>query len=329
MAKVNLQPTLRGIERTLLIGIALMLFICGPAQAQDNFRDVIEMSVEVGFNAFFRPGDWTPVVVGLENNGESILGRVVVRPETSGTVVGNAFSTPVDLPSGAAKSVLLNIRARSFPDRIRVELIDRAGAVRAVQDASLFDLGPQDQLYAIVIGPNSVPPNLTSVHVGGFTAEQAVWAPHDIPEYGESLESLDMMMLVNIDSESLSAGQASAIRHWVQAGGHLVVTGGPAAVISASGKTMLPRILIEHLEAGRVPPEHIPQCQGGMWIAEREWLDFRGYWPGMPNLSFRIERDDAWIEGTLAPAVRAFIDELEVLVARLTAGESSAMGRAA
>lgn len=90
-------------------------------------------------------------------------------------------------------------------------------------------------------------------------------------------------------------------------------------------KTMLPRILIEHLEAGRVPPEHIPQCQGGMWIAEREWLDFRGYWPSMPNLSFRIARDDAWIDGTLAPAVRSFLDELEDLVARLSRNVSQAI----
>ncbi|MCY3779322.1 MAG: hypothetical protein OXG78_03350 [Chloroflexi bacterium] len=224
-------------ECVLVFSIVLMLFVWSPAAAQDNFRDVIEMSVEVGFDSTFRPGDWTPVVIRLKNNGESLTGRVVIRPETSGTVVGNAFGSPVELPSGAEKSALLNIRARSFPDKIRVELIDKAGAVRAVQDAGLVDLSPQDQLFAVVIGPNTAPLNLSAVHIGGFEAEQAIWAVHDIPEFGASLESLDMILLINIDSESLSSGQRQAIRHWVEGGGHLIVAGGPSALITTSGLT--------------------------------------------------------------------------------------------
>lgn len=226
-------------KRMSVIRILLFVFALAlawmPAAAQGNFLDVIEMSVEVGFNAYFRPGDWTPVVITLKNNGESLAGRAVIRPETSGTVVGNAFSASVDLPSGAEKSLLLNIQARSFPDSVRIELIDSQGAVRATRDASLFDLSPQDQLYAIVVGANAAPPNLTGLHIGGFRAEQALWETHNIPEQGKSLESLDVMMLININSESLSSGQRDAIRHWVEGGGHLIVAGGPSALITASG----------------------------------------------------------------------------------------------
>ena len=93
-------------------------------------------------------------------------------------------------------------------------------------------------------------------------------------------------------------------------------------------KTMEPHILIEHWEAGCLPSEHTPQCQGGLWVSTREWLDFWGYWPGMEPLAFRVERDDAWIVGTLCPAVCAFLDELEDLVARYPAGDSSAIARA-
>ena len=41
-----------------LILICAMLFILpwSPSTAQDNFRDVIEMSAEVGFDSFFSPG---------------------------------------------------------------------------------------------------------------------------------------------------------------------------------------------------------------------------------------------------------------------------------
>ena len=150
-------------------------------------------------------------------------------------MVGNAFSTPIELPRGSEKSAVLNIQARSFPDRIRVELIDADGAVRAAQDAGLNHISPQDQLYAVVIGPNTAPPNLSGVHIGGFKAEQAIWRVGNIPENGAALESLDLMLLINIDSESMSSGQRRAVQLWVEGGGHLIVSGGPSANITASG----------------------------------------------------------------------------------------------
>lgn len=231
----------RRLARLILILLSLLLLApVRPALAQDNFRDVIEMSVEVGFDSFFRPEQWTPVRIELKNNGESLTGRLVVRPETSGTVVGNAFSAPIDLPTGAAKSTLLNIQARSFPDQIRVELIDDEGIVRASRETGLIDLGAQTQLYAVVTGANTAAPNLSGVHLGGFKAEQAIWRTHEIPEQGLSLGSLDLMMLINIDGESLSSGQRRAIEDWVEGGGHLIVTGGPSALSLAALSDILP-----------------------------------------------------------------------------------------
>ena len=58
-------------------------------------------------------------------------------------------------------------------------------------------------------------------------------------------------------------------------------------------KTALPRILIEHLEADQVPPEHVAQIQGQMWVTERKWCDLLIYWPGMPIFQARVERDDS------------------------------------
>lgn len=220
-----------------LLGIAILLIgtlLMQPAAAQDNFRDVVELTIDVGFNGYFRPDDWTPLRVAMTNNGESLRGRLVVRPETSGTVVGNAFSTPVELPSGAQKTATLNIQARTYPDQIRVELIDEDGGVRASRDAPLFDLNRGDQLYAVVTGANTIAPSLTGVHIGGYRAEQAIWGAPNLPERAQSLASLDLLMLLNIDSESLSPGQREAIEQWVADGGHLLVGGGPNATATAS-----------------------------------------------------------------------------------------------
>ncbi len=213
--------------------LLLLMFLLLPVSAQQNFQDVIEMEVEVGFDSFFRPRQWTPVRVELGNNGESVKGRLVIRPETSGTVVGNAFSSAIDLPNGARKSATLYIQARSFPDSIRVELIAEDGLIHATREARLYDLRSGDQLYAVVSGPNVAVPNLAGVHIGGAAAEQALWQIHDIPERALALSALDALLLINVNSDSMSSAQRRAIQRWVQDGGHLIVIGGPAAQASA------------------------------------------------------------------------------------------------
>lgn len=81
-------------------------------------------------------------------------------------------------------------------------------------------------------------------------------------------------------------------------------------------KTKLPNRHIEALFRDDIPPEHRAQCQGQLWIAEREWLDLAIYWPKLPLIVRRVTRDEAYIR-ELADAVNAFNGELADVVARV------------
>lgn len=83
-------------------------------------------------------------------------------------------------------------------------------------------------------------------------------------------------------------------------------------------KTKLPHLQIEVLELQRIPPDHRAQCQGQLWVAEREWIDFVSYWPGLPLLIAREYRDEEYIR-QIAEAVEQFNDELGALVERIRA----------
>lgn len=80
-------------------------------------------------------------------------------------------------------------------------------------------------------------------------------------------------------------------------------------------KTKLPHLQLDVLLTDEVPSEHIAQCQGALWIAEREWIDFASYWPKLPLFVKRIHRDEAYIE-RLAEAVAEFNAELAQLQQR-------------
>lgn len=75
-------------------------------------------------------------------------------------------------------------------------------------------------------------------------------------------------------------------------------------------KTKIPEKLVSVILAGEVPKEHVAQCQAGLWVSDREWIDFLGYWPGMPLCLVRAHRDEAYIR-KLAKRVSDFHEILE------------------
>ncbi len=96
--------------------------------------------------------------------------------------------------------------------------------------------------------------------------------------------------------------------HWIGAS--------PDALLGEHGlleiKTKAPHLQLECLDGGRLPPDHVAQVQGQLWVSGRQWCDFVSYWPKLPLFVIRVERDDAYI-ATLSAEVMAFCEELEVL----------------
>lgn len=96
----------------------------------------------------------------------------------------------------------------------------------------------------------------------------------------------------------------------------------PDSLVGPNGlveiKTKLPHLVIEALFRGEFPPEHKAQCQGQLWVAEREWLDIAIYWPGMPLFVTTATRDEAYIR-ELSDAVDIFNAELDIIVDRVRA----------
>lgn len=74
---------------------------------------------------------------------------------------------------------------------------------------------------------------------------------------------------------------------------------------------------IATLRAQKMPPEHMPQVQGQMWITGRKWVDFVSYDPVLPPNAqlfiYRVERDDKYID-TLIGAVSQFLTEVDAEV---------------
>ncbi|WP_458717026.1 YqaJ viral recombinase family protein [Pseudomonas gregormendelii] len=88
----------------------------------------------------------------------------------------------------------------------------------------------------------------------------------------------------------------------------------PDSLVGAKGlteiKTKLPKFQVEVILSGEIPKEHVAQCQGGLWVSEREWIDFVCYWPGMPLFIKRAYRDEVMIR-KLSERVKTFYEILD------------------
>lgn len=94
----------------------------------------------------------------------------------------------------------------------------------------------------------------------------------------------------------------------------------PDSLVGKNGaleiKTALPHIVGDMILKDQFPPEHKAQCQGVLWVAEREWIDISVYWPKMPRFVKRAYRDEPYIK-ELSAAIDQFNAELHEMVEKI------------
>ena len=94
----------------------------------------------------------------------------------------------------------------------------------------------------------------------------------------------------------------------------------PDALLGSNGlleiKSHAPHLLIDLLFKDEFPPEHKPQTQGQLLVAEREFIDIICGYTGMPPLVKRAYRDSFYIK-KLSDAIDQFNDELAETVERI------------
>ena len=83
----------------------------------------------------------------------------------------------------------------------------------------------------------------------------------------------------------------------------------PDALVGDDGlleiKSRHPKEHVATVLAGEVPPEHMAQCQAGLLVSGREWLDFVSFSAGMALYPVRVLPDPEWHEA-IAKALIAF-----------------------
>lgn len=83
-------------------------------------------------------------------------------------------------------------------------------------------------------------------------------------------------------------------------------------------KSAAPHVLLDILDTGKPPTKHTPQCQGGLWVGDRKWIDLviGSTSKKLPLFIYRHHRNEAEIK-KIAGEVAAFNVELRAFVERI------------
>jgi hypothetical protein len=267
--------TLRVTQLTVLLCIVLIIcFIPAlPISAAQNNNIVLKL--EAGYEGYFRPEQWVPLLINVSNNGPDISGELRVTSSNTSALSAGAYSTPIELPMNSSKQVFLYITLGYGAGDVKVELANRDGIIaddtKPVKAASQSDL-----ITAVITESPRGAIDLRNVNPGTGEGHQINWRVDNIPPLAPALRALDVLMLTDMDSGKLTTGQRQAIQQWVSAGGHLIVTGGPnwqrtqigvadLLPVQASGSTTLTSLPSLSAYAGR-PMDKLAVVNGNVIV---------------------------------------------------------------
>jgi hypothetical protein len=80
------------------------------------------------------------------------------------------------------------------------------------------------------------------------------------------------------------------------------------------GKSRRQKYQVQTIASGTVPDEHVMQCQTGLLVTGREWLDFISYSGGLPMAVIRVEPDPA-IHAAIIEAAATFERQVATVIA--------------
>ncbi|WP_420415249.1 lambda exonuclease family protein [Roseibium sp.] len=83
-------------------------------------------------------------------------------------------------------------------------------------------------------------------------------------------------------------------------------------------KLKAPKFSVGLIASDEFPADHKAQCQGGLLVSEREWIDIAVYWPNLPLFRKRAYRDEKYLSN-LEAALVEFNTELAELVEKVRA----------
>ncbi len=202
----------------------------------------VTLTARAGFDGYYKDGQWVPVRVTVANDGPDLRGTLRIGVPRNYGAAETVFAREVDLPTQSRREFFLYIAPEGYVSNLRVELIEERTR-RAARDLRLVQAGPGDFIYGVLAASPSAFGGLANIDPASGSAFVAQLDLGDLPPAVKGWQSLDVLVVSDVDTGALSPEQRAALAGWVAGGGRLIVSGGPAWQKTAAGlQDLLPLV---------------------------------------------------------------------------------------
>lgn len=253
--------------------LLLTLLALLPGRVWAQAPSGISLNMEVGFDGYYKEGSWIPVTIYAANNGNSVEGELQILVGQNDTEL--LYATPISLPTQSEKQVTMYIHLPNLASELTLELVDNNGRTLASDTNQTIRQLIRTSLFYVVVSEETVDLDfLENVTGRASNAEVAFIEPAMLPDVPAALDPVNVLILTNLDTGRLSAGQLEAITAWTESGGSLVVTGGvsgaqtTAAVADLLPVTISGTVTVADLPALRQPYDKAFRDPGPYLVTE-------------------------------------------------------------
>ncbi|MEJ2512233.1 MAG: hypothetical protein P8Y72_11620 [Anaerolineales bacterium] len=241
-----------------LITICAILFLLfsNPAAGQVESANVI-MEATAAYNGNFKYGEWLPIWVKLSNTGPDIEGLIQIEISQSG---GNiTFAKEVSLPNGSRKELTLSVLPNNFSRELEIKFISKQSTLLS----NTISVNP-NQNDSIIIGISASKrgglSSIGNIETGDSFRNVVLFDLNiqQLPDRAREMESINTIIINDIDTSQLNNEQQTALENWVSNGGHLIIGGGPGLEKSILG---LPNELINFSVEQNKQLDEIPSLE--------------------------------------------------------------------
>lgn len=185
----------------------------------------MDLKARVGFDGYCKENQWLPIHVEVENKGSDLDAEVQVSYKRSAGGISST-SMNIELPATSRKEFFLYIYfPQEYTQQWNVTLLANRKVLKKV-NLAVNCLSAENMIFGVLADVPSTYDTLNDIKpINGFV-RIAQLGTSDLPDRAQAWDSLDALIVSNVDTGTLTPGQKQALESWVAAGGKLLIVGG-------------------------------------------------------------------------------------------------------
>ncbi|RKD30546.1 hypothetical protein [Thermohalobacter berrensis] len=223
------------VAKIIVIAFIFLTFtniFCNTSHAIEDF----EVKVSIGFNGYYKLGKVIPLKVEVKNNYKDIDGKVQVffRTPRGNDSLYTFYSKKLNISKGTTKEINMNVLLNEhyIYNLLKVRIIDNDGQFLWEDEVNVGPLKVMDTgAIGIISDDYDSLRYFSNLYYKIMNGEKRFYyilnLNNLLPENTYMLESFDVLVINNYNTEKFSTNQVLAIKNWVKRGGTLIIGTGP------------------------------------------------------------------------------------------------------